>query len=91
MKLLVMRHDRHGRQPMLKMRATPAANLVGVLIDRTDTARLGMVATKSKLQRARERVGYGSSQRQLRCRFPLKRRFATTFYADARPPRICKN
>jgi hypothetical protein len=82
MKLLVVRRDRHGSQRILKMRATPAANLVGVLIDRKDTAQLGMVATKSKLQRARERVGYGSPQQHLfRCHNPVS--FYTLRFSSA--------
>jgi hypothetical protein len=72
MKFLVLRHDRHGSQRILKVRATPATNLVGVLIDRKDTAQLGVVATKGKLQRARERVGHGIPQRLLfRCHILL--------------------
>jgi hypothetical protein len=68
MKLLVVGRDRHGSQRILEARATPAANLVGVPIYRKDTAQLRMVATKGKLQRARERVGHGRPQRhRFRC------------------------
>jgi hypothetical protein len=80
MKLLVVRHDRHGSQPILKMRATTAANLLGVLVDRKDTAQLGMVATKSKLQRARERVG-SSQQHLFRCHNPVS--FYTLRFSSA--------
>ena len=47
------------------MRATTAADLVAMALDREDAAQLAVVATEGELQHARERMCNGRPQRNL--------------------------
>lgn len=50
---LVARHDRHGSERIVEVRAAITADLVAVAFEGEDAAQLRMVTTEGKIQRAR--------------------------------------